>query len=69
LRDKLAGEIDQTRSKRDLALLSARLSEVLQQINSVPKHVPSSTRDEMAAVRARRRADAALSALLPGERL
>jgi hypothetical protein len=55
LRDKLAREIDECGSKRDLASLSRQLSAVLQQIEAW-RPPRTSKRDELAAKRAARRA-------------
>ncbi|WP_406813978.1 hypothetical protein [Mycobacterium sp. M23085] len=66
LRDRLAREIDECRSKRDLAALSARLSAVLTQIQDMPHPVPSK-RDEIAQKRARRQAEAAARSLVEGQ--
>jgi hypothetical protein len=57
LRDKLAREIDECGSKRDLAALARQLSAVLADIEAFrPPRI--SKRDELAAKRARRRAAA-----------
>jgi hypothetical protein len=53
LRNRLARDIDECRSKRDLAALSRQLSAVLTQIADMPKPVPNK-RDEIAAKRAAR---------------
>lgn len=55
LRDKLAREIDECGSKRDLASLSRQLSAVLAQIEAW-RPPRTSKRDELAAKRAARRA-------------
>lgn len=58
LRDKLAREIDNCGSKRDLAPLSRQLATVLAQIEAW-RPPRASVRDEIAAKRAKRRAAAA----------
>jgi hypothetical protein len=65
LRDHLAKAIDECGSKRDLAALSRQLSAVLAQIDAALKPGPSK-RDEIAARRAQRQADAARRALVEG---
>jgi hypothetical protein len=56
LRDRLAHQLDETRSARDVASLSRQLSAVLAQIENTPKREPS-LRNEIAAKRARRQAE------------
>lgn len=56
LRDRLANEIDSAVEPRDVAVLSARLSDVLGQLNAV-KPPETSMRDDLARKRAKRRAD------------
>ncbi|PIJ37091.1 hypothetical protein BMW24_003525 [Mycobacterium heckeshornense] len=58
LRDKLAAEIDGCESSRDVAALSARLMDVLAQIDAVEKP-RISKRDELARKRAERQRKAA----------
>jgi hypothetical protein len=58
LRDKLAREIDNCGSKRDLAPLSRQLATVLAQIEAW-RPPRASVRDEIAAKRTKRRAAAA----------
>jgi hypothetical protein len=65
LRDRLAQQLDQTHSARDVAALSRQLSAVLTQIGNMPKPEPS-LRNEIAAKRARRQAEAARRALVEG---
>jgi len=65
LRDTLAAAIDECRSKRDLAALSRQLCAVVAQIENTPKPEPS-LRNEIAAKRARRQAEAARRALVEG---
>lgn len=55
LRDALARAIDGCDSLRDLAALSARLTDVLQQIEAIPNKAEVSAADEIAARRAARR--------------
>ena len=57
LRDALAQAVDECRSKRDRAALSARLITVLDTIEARSKRAPS-RREEIAAKRAQRRAAA-----------
>lgn len=57
LRDRLAAEIDQCESARDVAALSLRLMDVLEQIDSLEDASivkPSTALDEIAARRAKR---------------
>jgi hypothetical protein len=65
LRDTLARAIDECGSKRDLAALSRQLCAVVAQIENTPKPEPS-LRNEIAAKRARRQAEAAGRALVEG---
>jgi hypothetical protein len=55
LRDRLAREIDEADQPRDVAVLSARLTDVLAQLASV-KPPETSVRDELAKKRQRRQA-------------
>jgi hypothetical protein len=55
LRDRLAQDLDNCRSGRDVAALSARLTAVLLEINAW-RPARTSVRDEIAAKRAKRRA-------------
>lgn len=55
LRDRLAEEIEQTNSGRDLAALSRQLTEVLSQIADLPNGTVLSAADEIAARREQRR--------------
>lgn len=64
LRDKLAREIDECGSKRDLASLSRQLSAVLAQIEAW-RPPRTSKRDELAAKRAARRAAVAAADSAP----
>jgi hypothetical protein len=62
LRDALARAIDGCDSLRDLAALSARLTDVLQQIEAIPNKAEVSAADEIAARRAARRTNSATQA-------
>jgi hypothetical protein len=55
LRDRLAAEIDDCDSKRDLAALSLRFTDVLEQIDNMPQSQEVSSADEIAQRRAARR--------------
>ena len=59
LRDRLATEIDDCDSPRDLAALALRLTDVLTQIDAVPNTEQVSAADELADRRARRRSNSA----------
>ena len=63
LRDRLAADIDECRSKRDLAALSARLSAVVAQLEIMRAPPERSIRDEIAFRRAQRRAEAGVEGL------
>jgi hypothetical protein len=65
LRDRLAQQLDETRSGRDTAALSRQLTLVLKQIEDTPKPLRS-VRDEIAQKRARRQAEAVARALVEG---
>lgn len=54
LRDRLAQEIDDCMSNRDLAALTLRLVDILQRIDNMPQSAPTSKADEIAARRAER---------------
>lgn len=62
LRDTLARAIDSCDSLRDLAALSARLTDVLAQIEAIPNKAEVSAADEIAARRAARRSNSSASA-------
>jgi hypothetical protein len=66
LRDALAEAIDDCDSKRDLAALSRQLMTVLALIDAAAPRAVTSKRDEIAAKRARRRAEVANRALVEG---
>lgn len=55
LRDRLAEEIANTTSGRDLASLSKQLTDVLREINELPDPAGTSKADEIAARREERR--------------
>ncbi|MBX7433481.1 hypothetical protein JDV09_15375 [Mycobacterium sp. Y57] len=55
LRDRLADELDECSSSRDVAALSARLADVLEQIEKIPTTEQVSKADEIAERRAARR--------------
>jgi hypothetical protein len=55
LRDRLAAEIDQCDTQKDLAALVLRLTDVLEQIDSMPSTQQVSAADEIAERRAARR--------------
>lgn len=55
LRDELASAIETTESARDKAALSARLLDVLRELNEQPGDVEVSPADEIAARRAARK--------------
>ncbi len=55
LRDRLAAEIDECQHRHDLASLALRLTDVLQQIDSMPQTQKVSRADEIAERRAARR--------------
>jgi hypothetical protein len=57
LRDRLAREIDRADQPRDVAVLSARLADVLAQLQAV-KPAEKSVKDELAKKRTQRRAAA-----------
>jgi hypothetical protein len=67
LRNRLAQQLDQTRSGRDVASLSRQLAAVLKQIEEVWRPRPTK-RDEIAARRAARRAAAGSAADTGDER-
>lgn len=54
LRDELAAAIEGTDSARDMAALSARLLDVLKELNEQPGEVETSPADEIAARHAAR---------------
>lgn len=54
LRDRLAEEIDETVSARDVATLSRQLAEVIKQLADLPVPEKRSVRDDIAARRSRR---------------
>lgn len=56
LRDRIAYQLDETSSARDVASLSKRLMEVLAQIDGLPAGEKLSPADEIAKRRATRRA-------------
>lgn len=55
LRDRLASEIDDCDSKRDLAALALRLTDVLEQIDELDARRPGGAADEIARRRRERR--------------
>jgi len=54
LRDRLAADLDKADDPRDVAALALRLTDVLQQIESMPNTQQASAADEIAARRAAR---------------
>lgn len=55
LRDRLAGDLDEAFEPRDVAVLSLRLTDVLEQIDAMPQSREVCAADEIAARRAQRR--------------
>lgn len=55
LRDRLAADLDEATTARDVAPLVLRLTDVLEQIDSMPTSRQVSAADEIAARRAKRR--------------